>query len=74
MGWSPLADIHNVGLYVLQAPGIMHAVACQNHIDSNILFRGPRAGFNFNDHFGEQCRLEMLLLCMLIATGACQGR
>ena len=22
--------IHNVGLYVLQAPGIMHAVSCQN--------------------------------------------
>ena len=44
--------IHNVGLYVLQAPGIMHAVACQNYIDANILHRGPRAGFNFNDHFG----------------------
>jgi hypothetical protein len=26
----------------------MHAVACQNIISENILFDGPRAGFNFN--------------------------
>lgn len=38
--------------YVLQAPGIMHAVSCQNVIEDNILFHGPRAGLNFNDHFG----------------------
>jgi hypothetical protein len=44
--------IHHVGLYTKQACAIFSAVSCQNLIEKNILFHGPRALLNVNDGFG----------------------
>jgi hypothetical protein len=44
--------IHHLGLYNKQACAVFSAVACQNTIENNIMFHGPRALFNMNDGFG----------------------
>jgi hypothetical protein len=44
--------IHHLGLYTKQACAVFSAVACQNTVEGNILFHGPRALFNMNDDFG----------------------
>jgi len=44
--------IHHLGLYTKQACAVFSAVACQNLIEENVFFHGPRALFNMNDDFG----------------------
>jgi hypothetical protein len=44
--------IHHLGLYTKQACAVFSAVACQNLIEHNVFFHGPRALFNMNDDFG----------------------
>ena len=38
--------IHHLGLYTKQACAVFSAVACQNLIEENVFFHGPRALFN----------------------------
>ena len=44
--------IHHIGLYNKQSVAVFHAVSCQNLIQENVFFHGPRALFNMNDDFG----------------------
>lgn len=41
--------IHHLGLYTKQSCAVLSAVACENTIQQNILFHGPRALINVND-------------------------
>ena len=41
--------IHHLGLYTKQSCAVFSAVACQNSIQQNVLFHGPRALVNIND-------------------------
>eukprot|EP00912_Choanoflagellata_sp_UC4_P000019 UC4_evm2s13 len=44
--------IHHLGIYTKQACAVFSAVSCQNLIEENVFFHGPRALFNMNDDFG----------------------
>lgn len=44
--------IHHLGLYTKQACAVFSAVSCQNLVEENVFFHGPRALFNMNDDFG----------------------
>lgn len=44
--------IHHLGLYTKQSCAILSAVACENTIQQNVLFHGPRALINVNDVSG----------------------
>merc|ERR1712096_407246 len=44
--------IHHLGLFNKQACAVFSGVSCQNIIEENIFFHGPRALFNMNDDFG----------------------
>eukprot|EP01083_Nonionella_stella_P316553 1148432_1 len=41
-----------IGLFQKQSSLYFQAASCQNTIENNIFFNGPRAGINFNDGFG----------------------
>ena len=44
--------IYQFGLYTKQSCAVLSAVACQNTIERNVLFHGPRALININDGCG----------------------
>jgi len=44
--------IYHFGLYTKQSCAVLSAAACQNTIERNVLFHGPRALININDGFG----------------------
>jgi hypothetical protein len=44
--------INHLGLYTKQSCAVFSAVSCQNTIQDNVFFHGPRALFNMNDDFG----------------------
>ena len=43
--------IHEMGIFVKQTGGLFQALASDTHVDSNIIFNGPRSGINQNDAF-----------------------
>ena len=43
---------HELGIWKKQSSFYFQAKSCQNVIEGNIFFNGPRAGINFNDGFG----------------------
>ena len=44
--------VHELGIWEKQSSFYFQAKSCQNLIQGNIFFNGPRAGINFNDGFG----------------------
>lgn len=44
--------VHELGVFEKQSSFYFQAKSCQNTIEGNIFFNGPRAGINFNDGFG----------------------
>jgi len=44
--------VHHLGIYTKQAVAVFSSVSCQNTIEENVFFHGPRALFNMNDDFG----------------------
>ena len=44
--------VHEIGISEKQSSMYFQAKSCQNIIDSNIFYNGPRAAINFNDGFG----------------------
>eukprot|EP01084_Bolivina_argentea_P237331 398878_1 len=54
--------IREIGLFQKQSSLYFQAVSCQNTIEKNIFFNGPRAAVNFNDGFGGANILRYNLL------------
>jgi len=53
--------IHHLGIYTKQACAVFSAVSCQNLIEKNVFFHGPRALFNMNDDFGGDTMIRQNL-------------
>ena len=43
---------HELGIWEKQSSFYFQGKSCQNYIENNIFFNGPRAGININDGFG----------------------
>lgn len=55
--------VHELGIWQKQSSLYFQSQSCQNLVQGNIFFNGPRAGINFNDGFGGGSNLtENLLL------------
>lgn len=54
--------VREMGIYEKQASAWFQALSCQNLIEGNIFFNGPRALINFNDGFGGANQISNNLL------------
>lgn len=63
--------IHHIGLYTKQSCAVFSAVACQNRIESNVMFHGPRALVNVNDGFGGDTLIKQNLFFASVLESEC---
>eukprot|EP00117_Sycon_ciliatum_P002580 scpid36471/ scgid7744/ len=54
--------VHELGIWEKQSSFYFQAKSCQNLLERNIFFNGPRAGINFNDGFGGGSNISENLL------------
>ena len=54
--------VHELGIWEKQSSFYFQSKSCQNLLQGNIFFNGPRAGINFNDGFGGGSNLTENIL------------
>ena len=54
--------VHELGIWEKQSSFYFQAKSCQNLLQGNVFFNGPRAGINFNDGFGGASNLTENIL------------
>ena len=64
--------VHEIGLWEKQSSMWFQSKSCQNIIENNIFFNGPRAAININDGFGGGNIIRNNLLFNSVSSSVCQ--
>ena len=49
---------HEIGIWEKQSTFYFEGKSCQNYVENNIIFNGPRSGMNKNDGFGGRTMIK----------------